>query len=483
MQCSHRLRLTFLASLACSPACTPMKDEPVEDHGFESSGRQLTAMDFSGVDAVFKSAISSGLYPNGVRVLVYLGDGELYRFSHVGAYPRLGSSDTSVWPIASASKWLSAAVAARALDRPNSPFNLTDTIGQHLGGWGAKGSTTIEQCWNMTSGLILPSPDLEGKDNPDDSLELSVSKMAYQTPQVFGPGTQWGYEGDGIQVAGRIIEKTDRDRRDWRTIASQDFFSPLGMDGSNYDFFSAGPSGNPGVPGGAKASLADYQKFLRIVLFNGLDASNKTFLSNRAIARFFTNATAGLPAFTTPWIWNDKTLYPYDTKPTYGFGSWVITNNAGTVEEVASPGAFGAWPWVDRKRNIRGMIMMFEPSGFATHGRTNLEAIRALRAAIDGAGGGGVGGSGGAGDGGDADSSGGASGVGDASSSGGWVDGGPSEPTAVDAATEANDIRSGCGCRAGARASDPGYAQLTVPGLAVLYLVRRRRIRPARVKP
>jgi len=68
-------------------------------------------------------------------------------------------------------------------------------------------------------------------------------------------------------------------------------------------------------------------------------------------------------------------------------GSWILARNpgGGVVEEVTSPGAFGTFPWVDRKRDLRGIIFMFQVTGggFTANGINNLQVLAKVRAEID----------------------------------------------------------------------------------------------------
>lgn len=66
-------------------------------------------------------------------------------------------------------------------------------------------------------------------------------------------------------------------------------------------------------------------------------------------------------------------------------GLWILTRNpsSGVVDEVSSPGAFGTFPWVDRKRDLRGIIFMFTASGFSTTAINNLKFLADIRLEID----------------------------------------------------------------------------------------------------
>lgn len=322
--------------------------------------------DFSAVTAQLQTNLSA--YGGRVVAIVeQTGRGEIFRFE-AGAI-----TQETKFGVASCSKWLSGAIVLACAER--GLFALDDRVGDYLPIFNTygKGHITIRQCFGMKSGLSLRDPDYEI--DRTLTLEESVDLIAENAPIVFTPGSQLDYEGDGMQVVGRICEVVTG--RSWGALARELLFDPLGMDGADYFFFGT----NPGIAGGARCSAIDYMKFLRMVINNGQGDNGRVVLSSRSVQEFFTNQTLGLPEYYSPA--QDSDFYPYGARPDYGMGSWITAQNptTGVVEEVASAGAFGTYPWVDRRRGLRGIIYMF---GL---GRTaidhNLHAIALLRAEVD----------------------------------------------------------------------------------------------------
>lgn len=365
------IEVSGVTSRAVNPTATTTYTLTATGGGGTASAQVTVTMkpapDFSAVTALLDSHPAS--YPNGVRVVVYQGDQEVYRHS-IGAL-----TDTTQKAIASATKWYSAAVVLRLAEQGK--LGLDDPIGKHLPAFPrpGKGDLTIRQCFGMKSGLFLQDPEFET--DPTLTLAQSVDRIAERTPVVFTPGSQLAYDGDGMQVVGRICETVTG--KDWRTLARDELFTPLGMTDSDYGLLLL----NPAVAGGARSTLADYQRFLRMVLQRGLTSSGTRYLSEASIETFFTNGTRGLPAYDTPWPASLPTAY--GQRADYGFGSWIQAQNPQTlvVEEVSSPGKFGTWPWVDRKRNVRGVIFAADPSGYALGIVNNLQILQALRDALD----------------------------------------------------------------------------------------------------
>lgn len=119
-----------------------------------------------------------------------------------------------------------------------------------------------------------------------------------------------------------------------------------------------------------------------MVLVGGRAADGALYLPPERVEVWFTNQTQGLPEYGSAW---PPYPYPYGERPDYGHGSWILAHNpaTGLVEEVASPGKFGTFPWVDRRRRLRGVIATDSANGFADSVYVDLALLDALRAAID----------------------------------------------------------------------------------------------------
>jgi len=119
-------------------------------------------------------------------------------------------------------------------------------------------------------------------------------------------------------------------------------------------------------------------RFLDTIAANGALPDGGVLLSSRSTQIFFENRTKDLPEYYSPWP-NTPLLYPYG-RPDYGFSAWILAQNPdGVVEEVCSPGAFGTFPWIDRKRRIRGAVFTYVPNGFVVTGVNNLRILAAIR--------------------------------------------------------------------------------------------------------
>jgi CubicO group peptidase (beta-lactamase class C family) len=322
--------------------------------------------DFSAARAVLTA--NADKYPGGVFVLIEQEGQEIFR--HEG-----GLVETSTRGLASATKWLSAAVVLRLADR--GLIDLDAQIGAYLPQFAAagKGAPTIRHCFSMTSGLFENTQTPEPEHDRSLTLDASIARILESTPLVFPPGTQLAYDGDGMQIVGKICEVVTG--RTWAQLAQDELFTPLGMTGCDYLMFSP----NPAIGGGARATPAAYLRFLRMLAANGLAANGTPYLSSRMLREFETNNTLGLPEHYSAW---PPFVYPYLQRPDYAFGAWILAQPpGGAVEEVSSPGAFGTWPWLDRKRRLVGILFTASSEGFSRGFATNMQFLAAIRAEID----------------------------------------------------------------------------------------------------
>ena len=330
-------------------------------------GANAQVYDFTAVTQLLNDHLD--LYRGNVLVVMSQDDREIYRYE-AGSI----GEDTRI-PIASATKWLSGTIILKLAELGH--FGLDDRVGDYLPVLEeqGKGDITIRQCFAMKSGLVETNEAYVT--DALLTLEESVNLIASNTPVVFTPGTQLAYDGAGMQVVGRVAEVVTG--KDWRTLASEVLFEPVGMTNCNYNGFAL----NPAVAGGARCPPAAYLRFLDMIMDNGGTPSGGVLLASSSIQEFFRNQTEELPEYYAPWP--PSFLYPNRQRPDYGMGSWIMAQNptSRVVEEVSSPGAFGTFPWVDRKRHVRGAIFMLGLDGFADTVYNNLRILNAIRSEID----------------------------------------------------------------------------------------------------
>lgn len=360
MACRVAVLITLLGLIgACGPMSTRGSDQTVGSPTY----------DFSAVDEFLSQSIE--LFEGNVLVIILEGGVPIYQFQLGNIGP-----DTVVH-MASATKLISAGVILSVVD--SAQLGLNDRVGDHVSSMelAGKGDITVRQCFSMTSGLF---GGLRHEINPLLTLEESVTRIASSTPVVFPPGTQMAYDGKGMQVAGLAAQNVTG--IDWRLLAAQRLFSPLQMTSTSYTEFGL----NPAVAGGVRTSANDYLRYLQMILDGGV-WDGQRILSPESIAEIFTNQSYGLPIYhLPPGFAGGSPWFPYNAETIwYGFGAWVLARNpvSGRVEEITSPGAWGSFAWIDRRRQTVGMLVTDVQAGSAQAVDPALHAFELIRQAID----------------------------------------------------------------------------------------------------
>lgn len=267
-------------------------------------------------------------------------------------------------PIASCSKWLSAALVMTFVDEGK--LSLEDSIGKFLPIMTAngKGHIKIWHCLSHLTGLNAGSvKEVRTETTRMNDMDDAIAVLATKTMEA-APGTAFHYSSAGLQIAAAVIEKISG--KDFKTLFKERIADPCDM--PNTDF----GNGNVPVPaGGARSTAEDYLHFLTMILNNGT-YNGKRILSEQSIAEMQVNRVTKdcniiyTPGGATGWG--------------YGFGEWVapLCNPLAKltwpcVEEntrsffATSPGLFGSFPWVDNDKHYAGFLLTF---GFKSAGRS-----------------------------------------------------------------------------------------------------------------
>jgi len=246
---------------------------------------------------------------------------------------------TSRQPIASCSKWLSAALVMTFVDEGK--LKLDDTVGKYLPvlSQNGKGKITISQCLSHMTGINPPplKEDLaEMKDiSTVDEAIAAIAKM----PMDGEPGKVFHYSSAGLQIAGAILEKISG--RSFETLFQDRIAKPLDM--KNTDF---GQGKVPVPAGSGQSTPQDYLNFLVMIMNKGV-YNGKRILSEESIAAMQVNR-----------ITHDVkiTFSPAEAGGFgYGYGEWTMDGK----DSVTSPGLFGSFPWLNNGRKYAAFLMCF----------------------------------------------------------------------------------------------------------------------------
>ena len=236
-------------------------------------------------------------------------------------------------PIASCSKWLTAALVMTFVDEGK--LSLDDKITKWLPEYEkyAKNYVTVRTCLSHMTGIrsepISILKLLERK--KFNSLEDEVNSFAAKDIQA-NPGEEFRYSNIGLNIAGRILEIISKRRFD--VLARQRLFVPLLMRRTSFSSLD-GSVVNPS--GGAVSSAEDYMHFL-IMLINKGVYQGRRVLSENAVNEMLTIQTRLEQIRYAP-----KGTESYN----YALGAWAEEEKDGKATAVTSPGLFGTWPLID----------------------------------------------------------------------------------------------------------------------------------------
>jgi serine-type D-Ala-D-Ala carboxypeptidase/endopeptidase len=309
------------------------------------------ACDFTGIDNAVELLMSQRPGIRGVSVLIVKGNQPLYE-RYFGTY----TSDT-VEPIASATKWLSAAVIMKLVEEGR--IDLDAPVRQYLSQFtGLKGTMTMRQMFSHTSGLPGQSQYINDRSL---TLEAAADLIAANTSLLAAPGVQFVYGGVSMQVGGRVAEVVTGEG--WENLFQSRIAQPLGMTATDYQ--GLGATLNPQIGGGARSKLHDYARFVQM-LKDGGTLEGQRVLSRRSVDQMLRDQTNGALLVSSP----------ADNVTRYGFGTWrEVLDTEGLLVEGTDAGAFGFYAWINFEQDYFGIFMV---RNLLDNVRETVMAIRSL---------------------------------------------------------------------------------------------------------
>jgi CubicO group peptidase (beta-lactamase class C family) len=281
--------------------------------------------DFSAVDAILAAAVKAGDVP-WAAVLVTKGGADLYARAH-------GVPISHVDVLRSATKVATVTAVLTLVE--NKQLGLEDPVGQYIPAFaGDKATITIRHLLSMSSGLrssITAFSDAA-------LLSESVAVIA-ASPLAAPPGTNFIYGNLGLTVAGRVAEVVSG--KSWDAFFQDVLAAPLKLD------FSYVPLATGRLGGGGRTSLSSYGRLLKLHLAGG-ELDGVRILSPDLVAQMQVSNGA---AFRNP--------IPQTEAYGYGMGWWFDRLRAdGSARVISDPGAWGAYPWIDRDRQYGAFVFV-----------------------------------------------------------------------------------------------------------------------------
>jgi len=244
-------------------------------------------------------------------------------------------------PVASSSKWLTAALVMTFVDEGK--LSLDEKVSTYIPIFEtySKGYITLRQCLAHETGIA----DSRGigkilEHKKFESLEEEVNSFA-KKEIAANAGKVFFYGNIGPDIAARVVEIVAK--KSFETLIKTRILTPLMMRHTTF----SGDADLVDPAGGALSSAADYMNFLTMILDKGM-FMGKRVLSEKAVAEMGTIQNKNIPIKYTP-----KIAEGFD----YGLGQWIQeTDASGNSTVLSCPGLFGTWPYVDKCRGYACII-------------------------------------------------------------------------------------------------------------------------------
>jgi len=261
-------------------------------------------------------------------VLIWKRDDTLVYKKEVGEY-----KSKTVAPIASCSKWLTAALVLQFVDEGK--ISLDDPVVKYLPVFEKymKKYITIRHCLAHMTGIEDDDKFLKRmlQRKKFESLDEEIESFASREIRA-NAGTDFWYGNIGLDIAARVVEIVSK--RKFDALIKQKLFTPLNMRQTSFTTLD-GSLYNPS--GGAKSTADDYMKFL-VMLMNKGKYNGRQVLTEESVDEMMKIQTANVFKRYSP-----KVAEGFN----YALGSWVVEEKDGNATTLASPGLFGTWPMVD----------------------------------------------------------------------------------------------------------------------------------------
>jgi Beta-lactamase class C and other penicillin binding proteins len=297
--------------------------------------------DFSYLNRRISSWVDSGYY-KGSSVVIGQGNKDIY----MKCYGNYNLQSTAY--VASAGKWIGAAVIAAIVDEGK--LSWDDKVKKWLPQFkDIKGEATLRQLFSHTSGF----PDYQPKGHHPDNYQTlkQAADSIVGLPADTAPGAVFHYGGLAMQVAGCMAEVATG--KDFETLFQEKIAQPLGMTLTHFTPVDETPGHNPMIGGGLKAGLQDFANFLNMILNNGV-FRGKRILSENAIREMQADQVGNAFVKDPEFPQLVRTTFPSK----YGLGEWrEELDTFGNPTILSSPGWVGAYPWIDKKYNVYGFIL------------------------------------------------------------------------------------------------------------------------------
>jgi CubicO group peptidase (beta-lactamase class C family) len=277
------------------------------------------------------------------------------------SYSRGASSAVTQYESASTSKWVSAVIILRLVDR--GLLKLSDTAASQLNDWPLNANhplskMTLQQLLSFTSGLTAEPLCLNSP--TADFAQCVRQGIINNSNNGNVPGTVFDYNGLHLQVAGLMAIRASG-MADWQGLFRQ-FVQQTALFGTGaYDLPS---TSNPRLAGGMHWSAQQYLDFLKALQQGKL-------LSESLQQQMLANQRGTAKVLNSPAISGFGVDWPY------GLGHWLecTTAQCTTTARHSSPGAYGAYPLIDYQFKYLAMLAREGQLGSFVEGKAIVDTL------------------------------------------------------------------------------------------------------------
>lgn len=299
--------------------------------------------DFSPLDSMITSWMDKQYYPGGA--IIVSKDGAII-------FEKCYNDFTPQTPVyvASAGKWVAAAVIAAVVD--STDLGWDDTVESWLPEFKGndKGKIKLRQLLSHTSGVqpYLTPPRVDTYNH----LDSSVAEILL-TDTVFTAGTKFEYGGLAMQIAGRMAEIA-MGGKEFEPLFEDLIAEPLEMKASHFTPVNTDGGHAPMLGGGLCTTLEDYSHFLEMILGKGV-YRGKRILRDATVKEMQSDQVRGAKVNHGEYV--ERGL-GQKHNGIYGLGEWrELIDKDGTAYQISSPGWAGAYPWINLHENLYGFFI------------------------------------------------------------------------------------------------------------------------------
>ena len=274
------------------------------------------------------------------------------------------SPDTPVY-VASAGKWVAAAVVAAVVDRTE--LSWDDPVEKWLPEFKGdpKGVIPLRRLLSHTSGIrpYLPEPRVDNYNH----LDSAVAEIL-PLDTVFTPGTRFEYGGLAMQVAGRMAEVAAG--KEFETLFQELLAGPLRMTRSHFTPVNTDGGHAPMLGGGLCTTLNDYMNFLDMIIHGGVFEGQR-ILREATVKEMQADQVGRAKVAGGEYV--ERALGRHH-QGVYGLGEWreMVDEKTGEAYRISSPGWAGAYPWINLREGVYGFFIAHvtgsssKPDGFSS---------------------------------------------------------------------------------------------------------------------